>query len=705
MNRLQIDGIHYADSTFFDVFSFKIIEGNSFEILTKPNTIVLTKETANILFGSEKALGQSIVSEGIAYTVSGIVENPPASSTIQFKMLEPMATLYVDGKSLSWGHGLAYETWLLLKPETNIVKLEKSINLLMDQTVNQVFKSINASIEGFLEPIEKIYLNSKVERQLVQGDKKAISIFAATAILILVIACFNFVNLSTAKALQRAKEVGMRKVCGATKKQLVIQYLGESLLLVVIATLLAILLTELASPLLEKFVNKNISIYSDNSQFLVLAIPAIVFITGIGAGWYPAIYLSKLSPQSALKQASRKIGGKSTIRNLLVFLQFAILQTLAVCSFIVYAQLQNIKQKDLGFMPENVLLVNANSPSVSSKHELLKQKFVEHSSIDNASAHSFVLGQSILTRDFVLENNSEAQLIPYMTIDESFFDTYGIELLEGRNFHQPLENEGLSLIVNEKFVDHFSYTNPIGRKIFLPNDPNHRENIIISVVKNFNFFSLHRSVEPMVMMTWHDPFSYISIKLNSDNSFTALTQIKEVWSNIAPDVPLNYNFMSDKLATLYSKDIRFGSILGVFTLLAIVIACSGLFGLASHTAQSRQKEVAVRKVLGSTTRNLVALLSLGFAKWVIAASIIAWPTSWYIANVWLNNFANRIDTPYWNKCRIFLINIKKFFSVNIEKTFWCPFIISISQKENCISRSIFIQYIFLIFTMCFFGTC
>jgi putative ABC transport system permease protein len=640
---IMVEDIYYVDSSFFDIFSFKLIEGQIKTALNRPNTVVLTQKVKQLFFGKENAIGQVIESEGKPYMVSGVIEDPPANSSLQFQILEPMATPTKEMGGFSWGYGMGFQTWLLLKEGTNTEELEDKIAIMMDKTVNELFKSINAKIYGFLEPLDDIYLNSKVDRQTIKGDKRTIAIFSISAILVLLIACFNFVNLSTAQAMLRSKEVGVRKVFGASRAQLMLQHLGESFLMIFLALIISLFLAELASPLVESVSGKPLNIYSSQSIYLLVGIPSLILIVGLGAGWYPAFFLSTFSPTSILNQSNKKGGRTKVFRNILSFLQFAILQALAICTILVFLQLQYIKRKDMGFKTENLLVARINSKELEGKHESLKERLNANANVESSSVHSFILGHTILARDFVFEGSPEAQNVAYITVDESFINTYGIELKEGRNFRYPIENETRAMIVNEAFVKQFGYKNPIGRKIFLPNDSNHKENEIVGVVKDFNFLSLHREVDPIVMMTWHDPFQYISIKLKDNDLPMAIGSIKQTWEEIVGDSPLSYFFMDNKIDELYLKDFRFGNILGIFTMLAIAIACSGLFGLTAHITQSRSKEIAIRKVLGASSGMVTTMISVGFTKWVLLGAVIAWPVSWYIMSNWLDNFANRIN--------------------------------------------------------------
>ncbi len=664
---ITMEEIHYVDSAFFQVFSFKLLEGSPEMALNRPNTLVLTQSVAKKFFGDESAMGKVIESDSTIYTITGVVEDPPENSSLQFNILEPMATANHSFGGFSWGYGMGFQTYLLLKEGTSTAELEDKIAVMMDENVNELFKSINVTIGAFLEALPNLYLKSKVQRQRVKGDVRTIAIFSVSALLVLIIACFNFINLSTAQSLLRAREVGVRKVFGATRRQLMIQHLGESILMVALALILALVLAELVLPLVELFSGKNLELYSKSTAFFLIGIPTIVLVAGLGAGWYPALFISRYSPISILNSSIKSIGGKHFLRNILSFFQFAILQSLAICTIIVYAQLQHIKTTDLGFDSENLVALRVNSPMLNDKKDVLKSSMENSMSVEKASLHSFLLGHTILARDFVLEGSPEAQNISYITIDENFFDTYGIEVVKGRAFKKPLENEARTIIVNEAFVKHFEYTNPIGRKIFLPNNPDHRENEIIGVVKDFSHQSLHQNVAPIVMMSWHDSFEFISIKL-TDSSPLALASVKSVWERVAGDTPFNYFYIEDKMEELYTKDTRFGNILSVFTLLAILIACAGLFGLTAHITQTRRREIAIRKVLGATSSGITTLLSLSFAKWVVVATIVAWPLAWIIMSRWLDNFAHRIDMPIWAFFFATGVSLAVAFATTLVKT-------------------------------------
>lgn len=645
--NILVEDVHYADSSFFKIFSFHLLQGDSNGALNKPNTLVLTQSVAKNFFGDSDPMGQVLISDDVAYTITGVVADPPENSTIQFKVLEPMITATKQFGGFSYGHGMAFETWLLLKPKTNLHELESRIDALMDSEVNSLFKSINVTLGAFLEPMADIYLNSRVQRQAVRGNRRTIAIFIGSALLVLIIACFNFVNLSTVNALRRAKEVGVRKVFGATRKQLIIQYLGESILIVLVAMALALVLAEVSLPFITTFSGETLSLFTSSSAKVVLGTPVLVLIVGLGAGWYPALFLSRFSPTAIFRQPLKKFSNKISFKSILSFFQFGIMQILVICTIVVFIQLQHIKTKDLGFNTHNLISIRVNTPSLEGKYELLRSELAAIPYVENAALHSFILGHTILARDFVLEGSPEALNISYMTIDNNYFQTYGIELAEGRLFQEPLANEERKVIVNETFVERFGYDNPIGRKIFLPNDSDHRENEIVGVVKDFNYMSLHSRVAPMVMLTWHDPIQFVSLRLSDDDIQRSLAAVKAKWEQVAGDTPFLYFFVDDKLGELYVKEDRFGKILSVFTLLAIAVACAGLFGLTAHIMQTRRKEIAIRKVLGANTSTLTTLVSLNFLKGVAFASLFAWPAAWYISSKWLENFANRISIPLW----------------------------------------------------------
>jgi putative ABC transport system permease protein len=666
---ILVEDVHYVDSSFFTIFNFDLIEGDPHSALSRPNTLIVCQSIAKNLFADQSPIGKVLESDDQIYTITGVVADPPENSTLQFKVLEPMITATAQFGGFSYGHGMAFQTWLLLKPNVNLVELENKIVDLMDREVNNLFKSINVRITGFLEPLGEIYLNSKVNRQAVKGNKRTIIIFSVSALLVLVIACFNFINLSTAYALHRSREVGVRKVFGASRTQLMLQHVGESILLVTVAMVLALVLAEVASPLIESVSGKELALFSKSAAYFLIGIPLIVLVVGVGAGWYPAIFLSRFSPTSIFRQPLERGAKGVSFRSVLAFLQFAILQALAICTMVVFVQIQHLRTKDLGFNPHNLISVRINTPSLEDKHKLLKEAIAADPKVVGATLHSFTLGHTILARDFVMEGSPEALNISYMTIDDSYLKTYGMEMVEGRMFKEPLENESGKVVVNETFVKRFGYENPIGRKIFLPNNPDHSVNEIVGVVNDFNFLSLHRKVEPLVMMTWHDPIQFVSIRLKDDDIQQSLIAVRIIWDNIAGDTPFLYFFVDEKLGELYVKENRFGSILGVFTLLAIAIACAGLFGLTAHITQSRRKELAIRKVLGANTSTLTALISLSFVKWVVLASLVAWPTAWFIASNWLDNFANRISMPLWAYVLATVVSLFVALATTLVKTY------------------------------------
>ncbi len=506
-----------------------------------------------------------------------------------------------------------------------------------------------SDLQMYLQPIKDIHLySSDIIYQTYRHNPGSIStvyIFSAIALFILIIACINFMNLATARSAKRIKEIGMRKVLGSTRKSLVYQFIGEAILISLIALLLSFLLTEIALPYFKNiFGGKIIFSYQDSFIFL-LELIGITLTVGVISGSYPALFLSKFEPAQSLKGTiSSKMKG-SFLRKILVVLQFSIAISLIICTGIVSNQMNYIKNKNLGFNKEHVLYLPIRSKETRGKIDLLKSELSKNSNIINVAASGGLFGASGSegTETVSGTNGKQRMMMRRSFVGFDYIKTMQMKIVKGRDFSlaHPSDSSS-SVIINETAVKKFGWKNPIGKKF--EGDP---QKTVIGVVKDFNFFSLHSKIGPLIMSIQPGQFNYLVMRIKPENISSTVSFVEKTWKAVVPGRPFDYSFLDQHFDDIYKNDQRTGDMFGFFSFMAIFIACLGLFGLASFTAEQRTKEIGVRKVLGSSVSGIVILLSKDFLRLVVLAGIISVPVSYYAMNEWLKNFAYRISISPW----------------------------------------------------------
>jgi putative ABC transport system permease protein len=641
--KIRIDRIVAADSCLFKMFSFRLKSGDPGKALTEPGTLVLTETTARILFGDEDPLGLNLYTDDQTYTVSGVVEDPPENSSIRFNIIEPFQTYYENDQAPGWGVGIQYVTYVQLGEMTDHRLFEEKTKAFMDRVVNPLFGSINASLYLNLEYLEDIYLFSVTDSDPVQGSVDSIKVFSAVAFFILIIACLNYINLSTAKAFGRLKEVGIRKVAGATRKQLIFQFIGETVLMSFIALIVAIVVAETVLPFFGTVVQKTLTLTGTGNMNLLWLIPVLIFITGILAGSIQAFYISSFDPSAILKKhATGPWHGR--LQNVLVFIQFSISIFLIIASVIIFSQLDYMLSKDPGYEQESILVVKLNNEESRGKWEVLKGEIRNIPGVMSVSATSYTLGVRVSFREFIPEGMPDAALINYFSADNDLIETFGLKLMGGRNFHDNLDNERNSYIVNRAFVEAFEITYPIGSPLLIPmgnNEP--RRGTIIGVMDDFSYRSAHHPVDPLVYTVQEIPYNQLNIRFDKEHVTNILLDLNEVWPTIIDSEPVEYDFLDYLVRQEYKNDTNFAVLISGGTLLAIIIACLGLLALAANKTEGRRKEIGIRKAHGACTNNIVFWLVKDFTRWVLLANITAWPLAWILMKNWLAGFAFRID--------------------------------------------------------------
>src|SRR5690554_3256105 len=653
----------FVDASFFRVFTFPLIEGNSATVLNEPNTVVLSASTAIKFFGEEDPIGRELLmyDGNTALKVTGIMADMPVNSHFRFDVLVAMAT-FPEAINPSWMVSEFY-TYLLLQPAYDYTRLQEKLPEVTEKymgpqlqeamgiTFDQ-FRQAGNSIGLFLQPLKSIHLHSNMRGELGSGgDIRYVYIFAAVAFFILLIAAINFMNLSTAGASKRAKEVGVRKVMGSAQGQLVGQFLIESILLSLIALIIALVLVKATLPAFNEFSGKNIEIAYFSNLWTLPSMLLLGIVVGIMAGIYPAFFLSSYKAISVLKGSLLTTSGREgnsgiSLRSALVVFQFSVSVILIVGTMVVYSQLEYIQNKNLGYEKDQVLIL-PETWQLGDNAEVFKQQLLQDSRIKQVSTSGYLpSGPSYNNNFFVFPDDDVSSQIKTLRyeVDDQYIPTLGLELLMGRNFSEEYGMDDESIILNETAVKALGWENDIlGKTLARANNEGERITYrVIGVVRDFHFRPLHEQISPLVMTKGNSTGAIIA-KVQTEDISGLLDRIKSQWTVLAGDEPFEYSFLDDRFYQTYNTKRKMGYIFSFFALLTIFVACMGLFGLATFTTKQRKKEIGIRKVLGAEVATIIGLLSKDFLKLVALSSAIAFPLAWWIMEKWLEGFAYRID--------------------------------------------------------------
>jgi len=640
----------WADKTVFDIFSFPFVKGNPGKSLDGPLSLVLTESTAKLLFGDEDPIGKTVQynNSSYHYEVTGVIKDienfhMKINSIASFQILADMF-----GKEIleSYDDGWQHPTYLLLAKNSNIGNLEDKINNHFDG--KNIWKEEKPRFR--LRGLKEIYFANDVkygEGYRKQGSLQTIYTLGAIALFILLIACINYINLTTARASLRAKEVGLRKVVGAHRERIIMQFLVESIVISFMAFILAFILVELFLPGFNNLISSDLKIHYFSSPLLLLCFTVGIILVGILSGIYPAFYISMFQPNAILKGEKTKGGRAYLFRRILVTFQFTISIILIIATLSVFKQLEYMKNRDLGFNKENMVYLPLNH-NIYRKKDVFKEKLLSHPDILNVSYSCRVPGEILWQWD--VEIDGVIKEISANAIDPDYFEMMGIKLIKGRNFSWDMKTDKRQkFLMNEEAVKLFGLKSPIEK--IVDNSANGRGQII-GVVKDFHFNSLQTKIEPLMFYWDERPFNHVTINISQFHTDETLNFIKRKWDELSPGFPFKYNYLDETFDLQYKSEERLTEIFGYFALLAIFIASLGLFGLATFIVQQRTKEMGIRKVLGASASGLILLLSKEFLRWLIAANIIAWPIAYYLMNKWLEDFAYRTSFGLW----IFIIS-------------------------------------------------
>jgi len=653
----------FADSTLFSVFTIPLLKGNPDKALTQPNSMVISNRMAQKYFTDEDPIGKTLrLDDREDYTVSGVFDNIPGNSHFQSDFILTLAGRR-GGEEPYWLGDMSYITYLLLNENVHYKSLEAKFPGMIKKYVGpeiQKFlgKSLNEFEAGggktgyYLQPLTDIHLYSNLKDEMQpNGDIMYVIIFLAIAVFILIIACINFMNLSTATSAGRAREVGIKKVLGSERRSLISQFLTESIVISTIATIFALIIVIVVLPYFNTLAGKELEISFLLNYQLLLSVIGITLFIGILAGSYPALFISAFKPVEVLKGKLR-LGAKSgLLRSSLVVFQFSASIIMIICTTVVFNQLNYIQNKKLGFDKDQVLIINdtfiLQDQIHSFKEDILKNPDVLSGTVSGFLPTESNRGSNGTFKDGI-PNEEKITVMQSWRVDYDYVNTMGMELVKGRSFSKDFGSDSMAVIINETAAEFFAWDDPLGNIVgqFSSNETAEVAKYnVIGVVKNFHYESLKNTIGPMLLFL-RSSTSNVAFRVNSTNMNQLISFVKNKWNEFAPGQPFDYSFMDEEFNSMYHAEKRIGEVFSVFAFLAIFIGCLGLFGLAAFTAQQRTKEIGVRKVMGATISNVVLLLSKEYIKLILISFVIAAPIAYYSMNSWLEDFAFRTNVGF-----------------------------------------------------------
>ncbi|RKN80279.1 ABC transporter permease [Ulvibacterium marinum] len=654
---------YYVDSTFFEIFTYNFKYGNIENALNSPNTVVISEEISEKLFGEENPIDQIVSIEipygKIDYTVKGVFDNSNNKSHVDPNLLLSMQNgdigQWVNSQT-NWATNSIFHTYIKLRQRSDPVAFENKLPAFLEKNASNDFREAGLKKSLFLQPVKDIYLKSSIGHEISNnGSMLYIYIFSSIAAFILLIACVNFMNLSTAKSEKRASEIGVRKAVGATKTSLINQFLGESMFMCLLSLLLALLIVVACLPAFNTLAQKSLTV-TGNPEILLWIVGLAIF-TGLLSGSYPALYLSSFKPVMALRGKGGGTNTAATIRKGLVIFQFCISACLILVSILFWQQMSFIDGRDLGFKKDGQIVIPFRNASTAGNYSGLKSEILQIPNVVSASAGSTYPGFELVQSNmFFAEGKTKNEQVDVRLaqISDDYVETLGYERLYGRTLSRNDVNRDNAIVLNETAVKRLGYApaNAVGQNIYYVSSGERRSYEIVGVVRDFNHESLHKTITPygLVGLNQAQP-AYFIANVRQGDLDEVISKVENVWSNVNKGIPFEYSFLDDDFQKNYEKEKRTSTVTIGFTLIAIFIACIGLYGLASYTTEQRKKEVGIRRVLGASVLSITILHLKNFLKLVLIALLIASPLSYFLGNTWLQDFTYRIDIGW----QLFLI--------------------------------------------------
>ena len=658
-NRFNEDGVLFADSSFFSVFDFRLLKGDPETALARPRSVILTEEYAKKYFGDQDPMDKQISFEAdtIVYTVTGVVQDVPDNSHIKFDMLASLSSYPGQANNQFWINHNFY-TYIVVKDGTDKDVLEEKFQGMVKKYVGpQITEALGISVEDFLnagnafsyvmEPLKDLHLRGATQYGLEPlGSVSTVYIFAIVALLILIIAIINYINLATARSATRAKEVGVRKVAGANKRGLVFQFLGELVLIVAVAALIAVILVYALTPSFNHLIGKELSGGILDNPAGILSLLVLVLLVGVSSGAYPAFVLASFNPIEVLKGTLNPGSMSKNMRGVLVVIQFTISIVIIIGSIIVYRQLNYVTKKDIGFNKENLIVIR-RSDSFFRQREAFRDQLLQIPGVENVGFSRAVPGTTFNNNAFLLDDDPDKNtyLINQTQVSFDFAQTLGVELAAGRFFSREYGEDSTAILINEAAVKSLGLTDPVGKYILQPQGPQQFQKLkIIGVMKDFNIASMHIPIEP-VCFTVLGNFGgdqFATVRLSGNDVPGTLQTIEQKWQTFTANQPFQYEFFTDSWNNLYSSEMKTGKIFILFSVLAIFIACLGLLGLITYITNKRTREIGIRKTYGASAQVVLRLLSREVVYLILISALFAYPVAYFGSKYWLEGFASKV---------------------------------------------------------------
>ncbi len=640
----------YADGNFFRMLGFELTGGNPLEVLDNPFTAVVTGDIAIKLFGNSDPVGKTIAVNNTGYTITGIASEPPKNSHIKYSVILSLESLYAGSARQnleSWNNFNSY-LYVRLAEGANVDEFIRKTDEIMKMNMDtDLFEEYGISLNPFARRIDRVYLEESPEGGFKPNvNRPKLYILGGVSVLMLVVGCMNYVIHSTARAALRAREVGLRKVAGAEKKNLVFQFLGESLMITFWALILAILMAEICIPAVNRIFQTDIAILSSRNIPVLFSLPLLYFFVTLLAGLYPAFYLSAISPARIIRNSSFSLTGKSRMRQTLVVFQVVIATVLLVCAMTMNRQLNYIEQKDLGYEPSGRIVIPLNSAEARRKCMVLKESLTGLPGVKGAAGSDKYPGIQFSSSPHRITGIDESVVLARHVVDHDYIEVMGIKIAEGRGFSREYPGDMQAAMVNETAVRAFGWDDPVNKRIAWDRTEHTPPDIynVIGVVGDYHFKSLHEPVEPLVLFQApgyeHD---FLTVAIDREDFTTVISSIRDAWNELFRDEVFTWLPMEGTFSSYYEDEREMGKMIIFFSVLVIVISSLGLLALVSFITGSRTREIAVRKVFGATARSISLLFGKQFAAWIIVSNVLAWPVAFFLMQRWLRNFAYQAD--------------------------------------------------------------
>ena len=705
--RFFEDKIYFTDSTVFKVLDYEFVLGSPDGALNEPNTIVITESFASRYFGKENPMGEVLITSNFGNCrVTGVIKDVPVNSHMRFDCLLSMATIVELAGVDNFNSRSAPSFWnisafgfILLDDNASIEDLLKKFPGFYDKYMSSLGKQINATFQLKATRIDKVHFGSKLEFDLPVGNFNYIVIFSLVGVFMLLIASLNYMNMATARSTNRSKEVGLRKVIGAGKGTLIRQFISESMVLVIIALILALIATIFILPSFNVLTDKALNIGNLFKPVTFLLILLITLFVGLISGSYPAFYLSSFSPVDVLKSYTNPRQGKGMLRKILVVFQFAVSGVLIIGTLIVSGQQRYIRNKDLGLNKENVMIIPVRDTAfINNKMQSFKDELSKLPNVTGVSSAALVPPLMASKVVFLIEKDSSMVELAtsFSIVDHEFIDVMQMKILDGRNFDRSKSSDlTQAFIVNEAAVKAFGWgNNALGKRVRFGINPStgaaQRDGVVIGVVKDFHFTSIHNTIEPFIFIVSGNPNTYFYVRLSGSNIPATIENVKKVQTDLGNTLPFNYFFFGDKLDEMYTAENKLNVLFTVFSLMTIFIACLGLLGLSSYVTEQRSKETGLRKIMGASVGQVVWLLNKDFLILVLISNLISWPVAYYLMDRWLQGFAYRMNFGFsdfdWTTVVPFVLSFLITLIIALITISFVSFKSASSNPVNMISR-------------------